>query len=169
MLALKENLIQEKRSIGIGIIIYFLSLAIACSILIGCRIIFGGLFLGSLPLYLLFADLILSFPAIPSTYITSYLSKKQYVGFQAVLVSGLIIISLISIIVGIILLGELVGPPPMDHYEDLGRRMIFLSFFFFYLFIIFPITMLSGVFAVLTELVSTKYSPSRSRSPVKVS
>ena len=153
---LKNNLIQEKRFIGIGIIIYFLSLVIVLITVIGYTLTFGGLIFGSGLLGLLFIEGILSFPAIPSAFITSYLSKKRFTGLLTVTISGLAVISLISLIIGIILLGEILGPPPIDHYEYSARGFLLLFTFFFYLFFIFPIAVISAIFAVLTEFMSPK-------------
>jgi hypothetical protein len=117
---LKKYLKEEKRSIGFGIAVYFLFLVIILIFVIGHTIT-----LGSMPLNLLLiqVEVIFSFPAIPSALITSYLSKKHYTGFLAVMISGLIVISIISLIIVIILLGEVLGPPPIDQYEYFGRRM----------------------------------------------
>jgi hypothetical protein len=123
---------------------------------IGYTITYGGFTFGSTLLNLMFIEVILSFPAIPSAFITRYLSKKHFTGFLTVVISGLIVIPLISLIIGIILLGEILGPPPMDHYEDFSRRMLFLFSFLLYLFIIFPIAVISAIFAVLTELIFVK-------------
>ena len=151
---LKSNLIQEKRSIGIGIIIYFLSLVIVLITVIWYVLTFGGGIFGSGLLNLLFIEGILSFPAIPSAFITSYLSKKRFTGLLTVIISGLAVISLISLIIGIILLGEILGPPPIDHYEEASRGFLFLFSFFLYLFFIIPIAVISATFAVLTEFMS---------------
>lgn len=155
---LKKYLKEEKRSIGFGIAVYFLFLVIILIFVIGYTIT-----LGSMPLNLLLIEVILSFPAIPSALITSYLSKKHYTGFLAVIISGLIVISIISLIIVIILLGEVLGPPPIEQYEDFGRRMLILLFFLFYLFFIFPIAGLSATFAVLTELLNPKTYYKRTR------
>ncbi len=155
---LKGYLREEKRSLGFGIAIYFLFLVIVLVIVVGSTISYG-----SLHLNLLFIEVILSFPAIPSAFITSYLSKKHYTGFLAVIISGLIVISLISLTIGLILLGEILGPPPIDQYEDFARRMLFLFSFLFYLFFVFPIAGLSVIFAVLTEVLNPKAYYKRTR------
>lgn len=154
--SLRSYLTQEKKFIGVGMVLYFLSLAIVLVIVTGLIINYGGSIFGPFPFDLLVVEIIFAFPAIPSSFIASYLSKNKFTGIFTIGLSGFIVISLLSLIIGIVLLGEVLGPPPVDHYEEFGRRMLILFIIFFYLFFILPTAGISAVFAALFGLVGSK-------------
>lgn len=137
-------LARKRKDLGAGIALYFFVLTIL--ILVEAMVImtYEPFFL-----FLPFTWLILSLPAIPSSFISSYRSKDRSVGIHSVLVSGLIVIIILSLIFGASFLVELLGPPPTDQYEDLARRMYVLLVPFFFLILILPIAVISAGLAVI--------------------
>jgi hypothetical protein len=141
-------LATKRKALGAGIVLYFLVLTILFLAETMVIMTYGPPF-QFLPFDLLVIEIILSLPAIPSSFITSYWSKNRNVGIFSVLVSGIIVILILSLIIGALLLIELLGPPPTDQWDDFARGMLVMLVFFFYLLFILPIAGISANFAVI--------------------
>ena len=138
-------------------VVYFLSFAIVFLIVTGIVIYHNGLIFGPFPFNLLITEIFFSLPAIPSSFITSYLNKKCSDGILVVGISGFIVILLISLIIGGALFIEFTGPPPADQWEGFGRMILILVIPFLYLFFIFPIAIISTLFARLSASAGSQH------------
>jgi uncharacterized membrane protein YfcA len=108
------------------------------------------------PFNLIITEIIFALPAIPSSFITSYLSKINSDGILAVGFSGFLVILLLSLILGVLVLIEFTGPPPTSEWEEFPRRMLILLILFLYLFFIFPVGLISMFFASIGSTYGNK-------------
>jgi len=154
--SIKFSSSREKISIGIGIGFYFLSLIVMLGIIVLLFTTNNFSVLGSFPLNLLIVEVILSLPAIPSAFIACCLSKKRNIGLISVFFSGIIVIALITLSIIILLATILLGPPPIDHYQEFSTRMTIWLLFVIYPTVIFPIAGISFIFAVIIEYLFLK-------------
>jgi hypothetical protein len=151
---------QEKKSIGIGMVVYFFSLSIVFIVVIEAISYFHITILYPFPFNLIITEIIFALPAIPSSFITAYLSKRN-LGVCIVMLSGFLVILVISIILGALIFLVFTGPPPVSEWESFGRNMIILLIFFLYLFFIFPVGLISTFFASISAKCGNQLSMSR--------
>ncbi|MFX1515114.1 MAG: hypothetical protein ACFFC6_02315 [Promethearchaeota archaeon] len=151
---------QEKKSLGVGMAVYFLFLSIVFIIVIGMVFYFHFVILYPFPFNLIITELLFSLPAIPSSFITVYLSKRNN-GIYTVIISGFLVIILISIIMGLFVLLVFTSPPPANEWESFVRYMSIILIFYFYILFIFPVGLFSTFFASISSNYGNKLSMSR--------
>ena len=147
---MKNRLSTNKRAIRIGISCYFLCLILILIIVIILINDYTILIFGRFPVNILIVEVLLSLPAIPSSFVACELSEKRNSGIRTVIISGFITISLISLII-IIFLIVLFLNPSISSYEDLIKAGLFIAVVYFYTFFIFPISVMSMIYAVSIE------------------
>lgn len=149
--SIKTYLSQEKKAIGVGIGCYIISLFI---VLLGVIILintYSLAFTGQFLIDVLLVEVFFSLPAIPSSLVASYISKKRNTGIYTVGISGFLVISLLSLIILTISVLIFLQSPPTDHYEEFSRGMVIFFFTLLYPFFFFPISALSATFALIVE------------------
>ncbi|UCG02377.1 MAG: hypothetical protein JSW11_22685 [Candidatus Heimdallarchaeota archaeon] len=151
-----RDLRQEKKAIVVGMVTYFLSLSIVFIIVIGMIYHLKIAILYPFPFNLIITEIIFALPAIPSAFITNYLSKRNSDGIYVVIISGILVIVLISSILGVLVFIELTGPPPVNEWARFGRYMPILLIFYLYLFFILPVGVISTFFASVSSTYGNK-------------
>jgi len=133
---MKSIFLRDKKYILAGVIIYLLFLVLAVNWVSGRSRNYTDV-----DFYVQILDKVgpLFFPAIISSFVVSFFSKKHSTGIFTVIISGAIVLCFLSGMVGIRLLRE-----PSEYVGNL-----FIAFLFFFGFLIFPTIILSGVFTVL--------------------
>jgi hypothetical protein len=160
--SLIRNFRQEKKSIGVGMVVYFVSLFIVFIVVIGMISHFQITILYPFPFNIIITEILFVFPAIPSSFITGYLSRRDS-GINTVIISGCLVILLISILFGAFVLQIFTSPPPASEWESFVRYFSLILILYFYLLFIFPIGLISTFFASISAKYGNKLSMSHSR------
>ncbi len=135
---------------------YFLTLFIVFLVIIGMVNSFHFSILYPFLFNLIITEIIFVLPAIPSSFITSCLSKRNSDGILAVGFSGFLVILLLSLILGVLVLIEFTGPPPTGEWEEFARGMSILLILYLYLIFIFPVGLISMFFASIGSTYGNK-------------
>lgn len=143
-----QLLVQEKKAVLVGMGTYYIFLILIFLALLNRTLEFR--YFKLLFLNLLVFDAFLAIPAIPSSFIASYLSKKKIIGIYSVFVSGIILVSILVLIDLFLVFSILIRPLPADQWEELGRLMVFMFIIMSTIFVIFPTCALSANLAILT-------------------
>ena len=142
---MKFIVFRDKKYISAGMIIYFLFLVLAVFwVLWRSRNYSYG---GGFSFQILDIVVPLSFPAIISSFIISFFSKKHITGIFTVLFSGIIVFCFLSGMVGIQLLRE---------PSSFNINLFLVYYFSFGLFFILPTIIFSGIFTVLFSYFGSK-------------
>ena len=145
MRSIKENFLLDKKFIFLGLIIYFIWL------LIVVEYVFSPRDYNEVPVYrqILERAIILSLPAISGAFFTSFFIKRPNSGLLSIFISGIIVLTFLSLYSGAVFLRNQIG----------GSSSIALTAIFIILFgvlFILPIIIISGVLAVLSSLIGYK-------------
>ncbi len=142
---------QEKKAIGVGVGCYLISVFLVLVSVIILINLSSLAFTGEFLINVFLVEVLFSLPAIPSSLVATYISKKRNTGIYTVGISGGIMIVLLTMIILMILQLLILQPPPTSHYEEFSRGMVVFLIPLLYPFLIFPIAAMSAILAVLVE------------------